>query len=76
MADTEDALERVSKVGNKSRAKGRSPWVQNLAILNGRNRNRMHGEKSMDLRPTRGLGSMVITAKEIFRGGGLLRCNA
>ena len=28
---------------NKSRAKGRSPWVENLAILDGRGRNRMRG---------------------------------
>ena len=61
---------------NKSRAKRRSPWVENLAILDGRGRNRMRGKKSMDLRPTAGLGSMVIATKEILRGGGLVRCTA
>ena len=61
---------------NKSRAKGRSPWVENLAILDGRGRNRMRGKKSMDLRPTARLGSMVIATKEMLRGGGLLCCNA
>ena len=29
---------------NKSRAKGRSPWVENLAILDGRGRSRMCGK--------------------------------
>ena len=29
---------------NKSKAKGRSPWVENLAILDGRVRNRMRGK--------------------------------
>ena len=51
---------------NKSRAKGRSPWVENLAILDGRGRNRMRG-KSMDLRSIKRLGSMVVTMEEMLR---------
>ena len=48
--------------------------MENLAILDGRGRNRMRREKSMDLRPTARLGSMVVATKGME--GGLLRCNA
>ena len=44
MADTEDALERVSKVGTCPRPREGALWLRNLAILEGRGRSRMRGK--------------------------------
>ena len=66
MADTKlDALERVSKVGTSPGPREGALGIRSLAILEGRGRSRMRGKKSMDLRPTARLGSMVVTMVEM-----------
>ena len=65
MADTEGALEHVSKVGTSLGPREGALGIRSLAILEGRRRNRMRGKKSMNLRPTVRLGSMVVTTMEI-----------